>query len=434
MARLKIEAEDFLRYNPTVRNALARYKIAAAVKAHPADIAETLHKLRELCAAARLASEDDTVLQAEREIRTLLQQVDPATIPWETILPDPTSSRITKGIILKPYISEREKGVVFVSSETQMARLAKATDLQHFAERYTLVVAPSWCPPHSVFTYLFPLLYPDTIISLISNAKDLTYFPRINPKYDMVPLYASNWVDAREFVPVPKDEKNIDIFMVAEFAKYKRHHVLFRALRDVPREYRVVLNGQSEPGRSRQTILNEAGSYGVRDRFELRENVTKEELHNNLVHAKTSVVLSMREGSGVSVVESMFANTPVGMFEDAEIGSRAFITPQTGRLLQHAELGQQLTEFVETSHTYEPRAWVMEHHIGCLDSSVMLNTMLRHRALHSGLDWTSDIAPLRWRPNPQYYNPDDAAGMGQAHEDIEACGLLIGPAAMEGIK
>jgi hypothetical protein len=427
MARLKIEAEDFLRYNPTVRNTLARYKIATAAKAYPADIAEILSKLRELCAAARLASEDDTVLQAEREIRSLLQQVDPATIPWETILPDPTSNRITKGIILKPYISEREKGVVFVSFENQMARLAKATDLQRFAERYTLVVAPSWCPPHSVFTYLFPMLYPDTIVSLISNPKDMTYFPRINPKYEMVPLYASNWVDAREFVPVPKDEKNIDIFMLANFAKYKRHAAFFRALRDVPREYRVVLNGQSEPGRSRQTILNEAGSYGVRDRFELRENVTDEELHDNIVHAKTSVILSMREGSCVAVVESMFANTPVGMLEDAEIGSRAFITPQTGRLLQHAQLGRQLTEFVKTSHTYEPRAWVMEHNIGCLDSSVMLNTTLRHRALHSGQDWTSDIAPLRWRPNPQYYNPDDAAGMAQALEDIAACGLLIGP-------
>jgi glycosyltransferase involved in cell wall biosynthesis len=346
LARLKIEAEDILRYNPTVRNTLARYKISKAAKTRPSGMSDAVAKLRDLSGAARLASNEATVLAAEAEIQKLLAGLDPSKIPWEEVLPDPTSNRITKGIILKPYVGPREKGVVFVSFENQMARLAKSTDLRRFAERYTLVASPSWCPPHSVFTYLFPMVYPDRILSLISNRKDLTYFPRISSKYNMMPLYASNWVDPSEFRPIPKADKNIDIFMLANFAKYKRHYAFFRALQDVPRDFRVVLNGQSEPGRSRETLLNEAGAYGVRDRFELRENVTDEELHDNLVHAKTSVILSMREGSCVAVVESMFANTPIGLLEDAEVGSKAFITPQTGRLLKHANLGEQLTDFV----------------------------------------------------------------------------------------
>jgi glycosyltransferase involved in cell wall biosynthesis len=427
IARLKIEAEDFLRYNPTVRNTLARYKIAKAVKVQPRSPGEAVEKLRDLSAAARLASNEATVLAAEAEIQKVLTGLDPAQIVWEDLLPDPTSNRITKGIILKPYISPREKGVVFVSFENQMARLAKATDLRRFAERYTLVVAPSWCPPHSVFTYLFPMVYPDRILSLISNTKDLTYFPRMNPKYEMVPLYASNWVDPREFRPIPKSEKNIDIFMLANFAKYKRHHVFFRALQNVPRDFRVVLNGQSEPGRSRETILNEAGAYGVRDRFLLSENVTDEELHDNLVHARTSVILSMREGSCVAVVESMFANTPIGLLEDAEVGSKAFVNPQTGRLLKHADLGQQLTDFVRASGTYEPRQWVTENGIGCVESSQRLNGALRQDALDSGREWTEDITPLRWRPNPQYYQPEDAERMTVALADIATCGLLMGP-------
>ncbi|SEB47442.1 glycosyltransferase [Terriglobus roseus] len=429
IARLKIEAEDFLRYNPTVRNTLARYKIQRAARSEAPNTRAAIASLRDLCAAARLASDGSLVLQAESAIERVLNRINPAEIVWEELLPDPASRRISKGMILKPYVSEREKGVVFVSFENQMARLAKATDLARFASRYTLVVSPSWCPPHSVYTYLFPRVYPDKIITLISNTKDLTYFPRMDSKYSMLPLYASNWVDDREFRPVPKTEKNIDIFMLANFAKYKRHYAFFRALQDVPRSFRIVLNGQSEPGRSRETILDEAGAYGVRDRFELRENVTDQELHDNLVHAKTSVILSLREGSCVAVVEAMFANTPVGMLEHAEIGSRVFITPETGRLLKPAALGAQLTDFVNTSHAYEPRRWVEENGVGCLASSATLNDTLKREALSAGRDWTEDIAPLRWRPNPQFYRPEDAARMQEAHADIEACGLLIGPAA-----
>src|SRR6187402_341271 len=125
IARLRIEAEDFLRYSPTVRNTLAQYKISRAAKAEPPDTRTAIAALRELCAAARLASDDALVLRAEAAIARILNRINPSEIAWEELLPDPASRRITKGIILKPYVSEREKGVVFVSFENQMARLAK---------------------------------------------------------------------------------------------------------------------------------------------------------------------------------------------------------------------------------------------------------------------------------------------------------------------
>lgn len=422
----RIQAEDFLRYNPHVRNTLAQLKLFRSTRSIPVGTGDAVDRLHELCAVARMASDNTLVLEAEEHIHTVLAKIDPGVIPWGKLLPDPESRRITKGIILKPYVSPREKGVVYVSFENQMARMALASDLATFASRYTLVTAPSWCPPHSVYTYLFPLVYPDTIHSGISNTRDLVLFPRISRKYRMVPLYASNWVDPRELKPVPQAEKNIDIFMLANFAKYKRHHAFFRALRDVPPHFRVVLNGQSEPGRSRETILNEAGAFGVRDRFVLRENVSDQELHDNLVHAKTTVILSMREGSCVAVVEAMMANTPVGMLHDAEIGSKVFITPQSGKLLQHDDLGQQLTAFVTASDTYQPREWALNSGIDCVQSSNRLNTALREWAMERGDDWTRDIATLRWRPNPAYYNADDAPLMRDAYDDIATLGLQVG--------
>lgn len=428
--RLRMEAEDFLHYSPIVRDTLARYKVARAARAarqSPNTIDAQIQQLQELCSAARMASNDALLRQVEHRIGHCVAQIDPKSIPWAKLLPDPTSRRLTKGIILKPYISAQEKGVLYVSFENQMGRMALSENLKGLSEHYTLVLAPSWCPPHSVYTYLFPQMYPDNIVCCISNTRDLTLFPRINIKYRMAPLYASNWVDAREFAPVPHAEKTIDIFMLANFAKYKRHHAFFRALRDVPRHFRVVLNGQSEPGRSRETLLQEAASYGVQDQFELQENVSDEQLHYNLTHAKTSVILSMREGSCVAVVESIMANTPIGLLQDAEMGSKAFITSRSGRLLQHEHLGQQLTDFVAASHTFEPRAWAEAEGIGCLESSAKLNAALREYAHEQGQRWTQNIVPMRWRPNPQYYDPKDAERMIEAHADITRYGLTIDP-------
>ena len=369
LKRLKIQAEDFLRLNPAVRNLLASYILLKAPGTEAADTAEASRVVHQLCKAARLAATDSMMLEAEAAIARQFAAIDPELVPWAEFLHDFGDGRINKAIILKRYVSEREKGVVFISFDNQMARLAKAKDLRQFAEHYTLVLSPQWSPPHSVASYLFPRLYPDPIVCLISNPRDLDIFPRINDKYRMVPLYASNWVDPRKYRAVVAAEKDIEILMVANFGKFKRHHAFFEALGKLPHRYRVVLVGQNEHGRTKESVLDEADAFGVRDRFEIRQDVPYEELQGLMARARTSLVLSRREGSCVVVVECMFANTPVGVYEDAEMGSRVFVNEHTGRLLRHDNLAAQIKDFVESSAKYEPRRWVVENGVDCVAST-----------------------------------------------------------------
>jgi glycosyltransferase involved in cell wall biosynthesis len=214
--------------------------------------------------------------------------------------------------------------------------------------------------------------------------------------------------------------------MVANFGKFKRHHAFFATLSELPRNYRVVLVGQSERGRTKETILKEAAAFGVQGRFEIRVDVPYDELQEFIPRAKTSLVLSRREGSCVVVVESMFANTPVGVYENAEMGSRVFINEHTGRLLRHDHLAAQLKDFVESSARYEPRTWVMENGVDCVASSHTLNEALKRQAMASGGEWTEDIAPLCWRPDPQYYDRGDAERLRPCYQEIESrCGISI---------
>ena len=426
LKRMKIQSEDLLRYDPVVRNLLAFLILLRTPAAQAANTVAAARIVHRLCQAARLAASGTMMHKAEAAIARQFPAIDPEKVPWAEFLPDFGQPSIHKAIALKRYVSERERGVVFVSFDNQMARLAKARDLRKFAERYTLVLSPQWSPPHSVASYLFPRLYPDSIFCLISNPRDLDIFPRMSDRYKMVPLYASNWFDPRKYTPVLAAEKDIDILMVANFGKFKRHHAFFKALRNLPRNYRIVLVGQNERGRTRETVLKEAEAFGVRDRLEIRQDVPYEELQAFISRARISLVLSRREGSCVVVVESMFANTPVGVYEDAEMGSRVFINEHTGRLLKHDRLAAQLRDFVESSPQYQPRQWVMANGVDCVASSQTLNWALKQHALSSGCEWTEDIATLRWRPDPQYYDPHAAERLRPCYQDIESrCGIGI---------
>jgi glycosyltransferase involved in cell wall biosynthesis len=298
--------------------------------------------------------------------------------------------------------------------------------LKEFAESYTLVISPTWSPPHSLVNCLFPLAYPGPIFCLISNTRDLHIFPRLSKRYVVLPLFASSWVNPDLYKPLPFEKKDVSILMLANFGEYKRHFLLFKALRDMPASVRVLLIGQENADRTGDTIIAEARAYGVQNRFEMLVNAPNSVVLDALCRAKTTVILSQREGSCVAVVESMFADTPVGILEDAEIGSRVYINECTGRFFEHRNLGRQLMDFIGNSWKYSPRAWV-EKNVSCFCSTKILNETLKTHAIATGQTWTQDIAVHHWRPDPQLISSADRARMRPTYDDIEMrFGITLG--------
>src|SRR5262249_37440205 len=154
------------------------------------------------------------------------------------------------------------KGVVFISFESEWLRLLYHCDLREFARRYTLVLAPS-SSPHNLINYVFPAVCPGPGFTLISNQKDLERLPRVSANDVVAPMFASSWVNPEVFQPLPRDKRDIDLIMVANFGKVKRHYVLFKALREMPARVRVVLVGQEQDARTADTLRAEARCFGV---------------------------------------------------------------------------------------------------------------------------------------------------------------------------
>ncbi|MBI3690706.1 MAG: hypothetical protein HY239_08650 [Mycolicibacterium aromaticivorans] len=371
----KIELRDWLRFNPAIRSLLCRLRLATDATPPSNDPQAVARSIQRLCGAARLAPTHELLLQVEARLHERVRALDASRLDWREFEPDITDRRIPKAVVLKPRVSEREKGVVLFSFEYQWARLLRGVDLKEFSRSYAVVLAPTWSPPHSLVNCVFPEVFPEKVFSLISNRNDLEHFPRISAKNVMVPLFASNWVNPALYQPVPFERKDVDIFMLANFGEYKRHFALFKALRDLPRSLRVLLIGQS----------------------------------------------------CVAVVESLFANTPVGLYEDAIIGSRYFINEHSGRLLQHDNLAGQLKDFLSAAHRFSPRQWALETKIDSPGSTATLNRVLRENAVAAGQEWTQDIAVHHWRPDPVLLLDSDRARLRPAQEDIERrFGLKIG--------
>lgn len=415
--RCALATQDWLRYHPVVRGVLSRYKLWTDRVAPCRSDQALARSIVKLCAAARLTPSDEHVRRIQARIVERAGRLSFANVAWSEFVAHLDIPRIGRSVLLKPWLGPREKGVLFIAFEKEWFKLLCYGNLREFADRYRLVVAPS-SSPHNLMNYVFAAAYPGPLFTLMSNESDHTVLPRVSANFVVVPLYASHWVNPQLFRPLPRSERDVDLIMVASFGKVKRHHALFRAIRKIPRRLRVLLVGQDQDDRNAATIRAEAECYGVSDRVTVQSNATYEAVAAALCRARASVILSRREGSCVVVAESLFADTPVALLADAEIGSRAFINPATGRLLGAHDLARQLDEFVTQADQYQPRAWAQDH-ISCFHSTRILNEVLRQHAEDEGDVWTQDLFPLCWRPDPALLAPEDVRRLQKERQEFK---------------
>ena len=330
-----------------------------------------------------------------------------------------TDKTLPKSLILKAPRPGGEKGVLYVSFEVNWLRLLKYFDLPRLLGEYYFVGAASSSPPDFRAHWALAHVGPDPIFLQVSNHGEVALHRRLPHNIAPLPLMASDWINPAFYEPRPRARREIDILMVAGWSSIKRHWLLFRAMRKMRKDLRVVLIGQDMEGRTVDAVLREAAAFGVAQRIEVIRDATVDVVSDRLCNSKVSMVLSRREGSSMAVTESFFADTPVALMDHAHIGSRAYINAQTGTLLSAGGMARQLSAFIEGSASYTPRAWAMQH-INCLLSAEKLNAILRDYATTRGLPWTEDIRPLCWRPDPIYVNPSDAVAMQPAYEQLAA--------------
>lgn len=287
------------------------------------------------------------------------------------------------------------KGVLFIWFEYDLLTLLSIRELESLLDRYRIIFMGSWSPPCYQALWSFPFEYRHELVTGLSHPDDGRRIRSLGFEATILPLYMSSWQEPGDFNPRPWAERDVDIVMVANWARFKRHWVLFDALRGMERpDLRVILIGQPDSGRTVDTIRGEAEAFGVAGQIEFLDRIAVEEVWHWLERSRVSLIFSRREGSCVAVAESLMAGAPVGLLKDAEIGSRAFINSETGILIDSRKrLPSQIISLLK-EHRGSVRHWAAEN--------ISVDRSLRLTAQVLGLKHCDELIPLVCRGTLAY--------------------------------
>jgi glycosyltransferase involved in cell wall biosynthesis len=297
------------------------------------------------------------------------------------------------------------RGLLFCTVESDVRSLSTHPDRDSLFRQYQLFACSPWSPPDPVpYQALVNRCSHAQLFLGISNSEDLNSFQTIAGAINPVSTIASDWLDPQDFSAVALEEKDIDVIMVAAWARYKRHWVLFEALRKLSPSLRVVLvGGGSELALHRVRTL--ARQLGVPQTLTFHARIPLKSVHSLQARARVAVQTSWREGTCVAVAEAMMSNTPVVVTADSHLGAKLRVVEQTGCVVARRRLSDAIAEVIATSDRFSPRSYLNEKY-SCHSSFGVLQRALQSRAASecpSEIQWLgtpkwSGFAPSLIRP------------------------------------
>jgi glycosyltransferase involved in cell wall biosynthesis len=315
-----------------------------------------------------------------------------------------------------------ERGVIVVDYSYVFPLMLGLFDLARIAERYTIVLEPSWAgasnPDILLFTQIAAPVYVQTI-----EPRDRDFLNALGSNLRVVPLAANWWVDPR-LAPPPGSSRDIDVIMVAAWADIKRHWRVFKALaelRNRGHRLKVALVGYRYD-RTREDIETLAGHFGIRDQIETHERITQEQVSALLARSKVHVLWSRRECANRAIVEAMLADVPVIVRDGLTFGYKyPYINGRTGRFVKEADLGNAILEMIANREQYHPREWVLQH-MTCERATAVLEQHLRTEALSAGEPWTEGLVVKTSTLDTQrYFNSEDRQRFEPDYRFLESC-------------
>ena len=325
-------------------------------------------------------------------------------------------------ILVVKTATARERGVIMVDYTYVFPLLAGLFDIRAIADRYFIVLEPSWsdcCTPEILqFTQL------DSPVLIQSvEPRDEVLFGALRSNCTRVPTAPNWWVDYRTMSPRPTQNRDIDIIMIAAWAGFKRHWRFFRALADLKargHRLKVALVGYRND-KSAADILAEARHFGVSEFVELFERLSADEVADLLSRSRLHVLWSRREGANRAIIESMLAGVPVLVRAGLTYGARyPYINPQTGRFVAEGDLPDAILEMLSQASSFKPREWVLEN-MTCQHAVAIVDEHLQEQAHALGEDWTHGIVARTSALDTQrYWNPEDRALFDGDHRFLDS--------------
>src|SRR5574341_135593 len=334
----------------------------------------------------------------------------PATSKFFT---DPLRMLGSRLLVLKSP-QENEKGVIVIDYSFALPLLAKFFDIRRIAEQYHLVLEPSW----SGYCDLDILCYTQYNFPVFVQAfepRDATFIQHTRSNLIPVPTSTNWWVDHRILKPLPSVKKDVDIIMIASWARFKRHYWFFSALarlRSKGEKPTTVLLGYPTDC-TQDDIFMLARYFGVHKQVEMYEWLSPEEVNQQLNRAKVNIVWSRKEGVNRAIIEGMFAGVPCILRAGLNYGYHyPYINSQTGCFSNERHLPKQLLYMIHNYQQFSPREWVMAH-MTCQRATEIIGEAIRCKAREIGENWTQElVVKVCYLNTMRYWDASDMQRFG----------------------
>ncbi|NJN97120.1 MAG: glycosyltransferase [Anaerolineales bacterium] len=311
-----------------------------------------------------------------------------------------------------------ERGVLLLKATNTFGFFRCCVDVTAVLQDYTLVLEPSWSGYADYNLLYFTRFIDHPIVVMATEKRDYEFVQKLGSNLIPVNFGAGDWVDPEVFRPLADQEKLYDAVMVAGWAMYKRHYVLFRALHEMKdSSFQVALLGLTWAG-GRSEIEQLIDFYGIRKNVTLFEELPAEQVNQMLNKSKVNLLLSLQEGSNRSLFEGFFAGVP-GLTLRNNVGiQKEYFTSQTGRLIDEKELTTALRFFRQHWVDFNPRPWA-EANIAPQVTTAKLNQIIKDLALQRGEEWTTDMVAKCNRRNMFYFPEGAGRGMPSMSEILQ---------------
>ena len=337
--------------------------------------------------------------------------------------PDGPPDRQGNLMIVKPHDpATGERGAAFVMYTEGIAALPAVFDLPRLAARYALLLEPSWWGYQDA--RFLPYLGRDAeVVVLAQSRPDFEFIGWLGENLVPVRLGAGDWADPDSFRPREGRERSFDVVMVSAWDPFKRHEVLFRALRRLRRDrgLRLTTALVGYPLRwDAARIGRMLRRYGLEADTRIFERVPHARVAEIVADSKLMVLLSKREGANRAIYESMFCDTPVVVYRHHRGVNLDHVAAEVGRLAGDEDLPEVLAEVLEHRDRFHPRRWALEN-TGWRLSTERLNALLRERARSRQEPWTRDLEGRKNAPNLGYADPSASGRLAAAYDALKEC-------------
>ena len=321
-------------------------------------------------------------------------------------------------LLLKPYISSKEKGVIFVQYDEGVKRFASIYDIDSLGKYYRFVIEPSTCGYQNPMFFLCLSLETEVIFE--SQYKDdFDYIQNVGFNFIPIRLGAGDWVDLSLFNINNEVVKEYDLVMIANWLKWKRHGLLFKALLKIRSHVqRVALIGYPIEGRTLRDTKAECKKYGLLDHVDFFDKIPHKDVLEIIKKSKVGILLSKEEGANRGIYECFFSNVPVILTKRNRGVNRDHINRFTGVLADDLELQDVIVEMVNNFKNYNPKKWAFEN-TGYINSTNKLNQFLKELALEKGEEWTQDIFFKHNSPHARYAKYEEQEKADVAFDHLE---------------